>query len=220
MTKQHEWTVATEPLCCNCPMARSCRALWASLAQPYRGQPLSRHHAHCSDRRQQFPVETENSLSQSRLLPPWPTCVMTSTTIATQGQPSPVATEKNSVATQAIQFAHGLCCDTDGHVATRALLCRTCTLVLPLVHPCCAHPGRVMCAAWGPCLDQDFLSRQRTRILCCDRGFSVMTEDQTSYPLHFQIFLHTFIKYYCFCTTCTDNIKSGKISHDTKQVRN
>ena len=117
-TKQHEWTVATEPLCCNCPMERSCRARWASLAQPYNGQPLSQHHAHCSDRRQQFLVETENSLSQSRLLHPWPSCVMTSTTIATQGQPSPVATEKNSVATQAIRFAHGPCCDTDGHVAT------------------------------------------------------------------------------------------------------
>ena len=44
-----------------------CSARWTSLTRPCRGQPLSRHHNHCHDRRPQFPVATETLPSLIKL---------------------------------------------------------------------------------------------------------------------------------------------------------
>ena len=102
----------------SCALGFTCPTLsWPTpVATP---RSLSRHHAHFSDKRLQFPVLTENSLSQPRLFPPWPNYVVTSNTVATQGQPSIVVIER----TLSRPRASGL---PASHVVTQALLYRAC----------------------------------------------------------------------------------------------
>ena len=119
----------------------------------------------CRDTTLTVTTEGHNSLLRQRILcrsrdsfPPSQNYVATSNTVVTQGQPSTVTTEKNSVVIQAIRSGRRPFCNIDDHVATQALLCRACAWALLHVHARCAHPGRVVCAAWGLCCDRDFLS--------------------------------------------------------------
>ena len=68
--------------------------------------------------------------------------------------------------------------------------------------------------------NRNSLSRQRTRILCRDREPEMGSSPFFLPSSRFYFSSIHFIKYYCFCTTCTDSISLGNCPHHTKPVRN
>ena len=163
------------------------------------------------------PVTTRIFLSRQRLFPPWPNYVVTSNLVVTQDQMNPIATE-NYVATKALQPACKPCHDTEGHVATLAPLCRARALLCVRILAAHARP---------PCVPRVSVTEHTSIAMRVDLSrlglpcrdpvlkISVATKNHKwavvlSLCFHFSS-IH-FIKYYCFCTTCINSIKSRKLS--------